>query len=87
MELKPPFEPKSESSILTFNIPFAKNKFEFKNEDIQPFINAMNEPDFIIDGLYIYAYSSIEGDSAANAKLQRKRAESVTKVLQEKQKT
>lgn len=84
--IKPPFEPKSESSILTFNIPFAKNKFEFKNEDIQPFINAMNEPDFIIDGLYIYAYSSIEGDSAANAKLQRKRAESVTKVLQEKQK-
>lgn len=84
--LKPPFEPKSESSILTFNIPFEKNKFEFKNEDIQPFIKAMNEPDFIIDGLYIYAYSSIEGDSAANAKLQRKRAESVTKVLQSMQK-
>lgn len=84
--LKPPFEPKSESSILTFNIPFEKNKFEFKKEDIQPFIKAMNEPDFIIDGLYIYAYSSIEGDSAANAKLQRKRAESVTKVLQEQQK-
>ncbi len=85
--LKPPFEPKSESSLLTFNIPFEKNKFEFKNEDIQPFIKALNEPDFIIDGLYIYAYSSIEGDSVANAKLQRKRAESVTKVLQEMQKT
>jgi hypothetical protein len=84
--IKPPFEPKSESSILTFNIPFEKNKFEFKKEDIQPFIKAMNEPDFIIDGLYIYAYSSIEGDSAANAKLQRKRAESVTKILQEQQK-
>jgi hypothetical protein len=83
--LKPPFEPRSESSILTFNIPFEKNKFEFKNEDIQPFIKAMNEPDFIIDGLYIYAYSSIEGDSAANAKLQRKRAESVTNVLQSMQ--
>lgn len=83
--LKPPFEPKSESSILNFTIPFEKNKSEFKPEDIQPFIKALNEPDFVIDGLYIYAYSSIEGDASANAKLQRKRAESVTKVLQSMQ--
>ena len=83
--LKPPFEPRSESSILNFMIPFEKNKSEFKTEDVQPFIKAMNEPDFIIDGLYIYAYSSIEGDAAANAKLQRKRAESVTAVLQSMQ--
>lgn len=84
--LKPPFEPKSESSILNFNIPFEKNKSEFKPEDIAPFIKALNEPDFMIDGLYIYAFSSIEGDANSNAKLQRKRAESVTKVLQSMQK-
>ncbi|MDF2450228.1 MAG: hypothetical protein K0R26_2732 [Bacteroidota bacterium] len=83
--LKPPFEPKSESSILNFTIPFEKNKSEFKPEDVAPFIRALNEPDFVIDGLYIYAYSSIEGDASANAKLQRKRAESVTKVLQSMQ--
>ncbi len=83
--LKPPFEPRSESSILNFTIPFEKNKSEFKAEDIQPFIKAMNEPDFMIDGLYIYAYSSIEGNADANAKLQRKRAESVTMVLQSMQ--
>ncbi len=84
--LKPPFEPRSESSILNFTIPFEKNKSEFKPEDVEPFIKAMNEPDFVIDGLYIYAYSSIEGDAGSNAKLQRKRAESVTKVLQGMQK-
>lgn len=78
----PPFEPRSESTILNFVIPFEKNKSEFKPEDIKPFIEALQEPDFIIDGLFIYAYSSIEGDSVANTKLQRKRAESVTKVLQ-----
>lgn len=78
----PPFEPRSESTILNFIIPFQKNKYDFKPEDIKPFIDAMQEPDFIIDGLFIYAYSSIEGDSASNNKLQRKRAESVTKVLQ-----
>lgn len=80
--IKPPFEPKNESSIINFTIPFEKNKFDYKPEDIQPFIKALNEPDFIIDGLYIYAYSSIEGDSVANAKLQRKRGESVLSVLQ-----
>lgn len=84
--LKPPFEPRSESSILNFTIPFEKNKSEFKPEDVEPFIKALNEPDFMIDGLYIYAYSSIEGDANSNAKLQRKRAESVTKVLQGMQK-
>ncbi len=78
----PPFEPRSESSILNFTIPFEKNKSEFKPEDVKPFLDALQEPDFIIEGLYIYAYSSIEGDSVANAKLQRKRAESVVKVLQ-----
>lgn len=83
--LKPAFEPRSESSILNFTIPFEKNKSEFKTEDVQPFIKAMNEPDFMIDGLYIYAYSSIEGNADANAKLQRKRAESVTTVLQSMQ--
>lgn len=83
--LKPPFEPKNESSIVTFIIPFEKNKYEFKQADIEPLIKAMNEPDFIIDGLYIYAYSSIEGDSAANAQLQRKRGESVVNVLQSMQ--
>ncbi|MCD6066228.1 MAG: hypothetical protein K0S33_1054 [Bacteroidetes bacterium] len=83
----PPFEPRSESTILNFVIPFEKNKSEFKPEDIKPFIDALQEPDFIIDGLFIYAYSSIEGDSVANAGLQRKRAQSVTKVLQSMQTT
>jgi len=85
--INPPFEPRSESALLNFTIPFAKNKSEFKKEDVLPFINALQEPDFIIEGLFIYAYSSIEGDSVANAKLQRKRAESVVKVLQQMQQT
>ena len=83
----PPFEPRSESSILTFTIPFERNKFEFKPEDIKPFLDALQEPDFIIEGVFIYAYSSIEGDSVSNAKLQTKRGESVIKVLQSMQKS
>lgn len=80
-----PFTPKAESNLITFIIPFEKNKYDYKPEDIQPFIDALDEPDYIIEGLYIYAYSSIEGDSITNAKLQIKRAESVSRVLQDKQ--
>ena len=68
-------------------IPFEKNKSEFQEADLQPFIKALQEPDFIVEGLYIYAYSSIEGDSVANAKLQQKRAESVVRIIQNQQKS
>jgi len=83
----PVFEPRNQSSILNFLIPFQKNKYEFQAADIQPFLKSLNEPDFFVDGLYIYAYSSIEGDSLANCKLQQKRAESVVQVLQSLQAT
>lgn len=84
--LKPPFEPKSESTLLSFSIPFEKNKSDYKEEDLQPFLNALQEPDFFIEGLYITAYSSIEGDAKANAQLQKKRAESIIKALSKMQK-
>ncbi|MBL7883817.1 MAG: hypothetical protein JNL69_07090, partial [Bacteroidia bacterium] len=84
---KPPFEPKSESTLLTFTVPFEKNKSDYKETDVQPFLDALQEPDFFIEGLYITAYSSIEGDANANAKLQKKRAESIIKAMSKYQKT
>ncbi|MDQ3048334.1 MAG: hypothetical protein M3R27_12355 [Bacteroidota bacterium] len=84
--LKPAFEPKSESTLLNFTVPFAKNKSDYKEEDMAPFLNALQEPDFFIEGLYITAYSSIEGDADSNAKLQKKRAESIVKALSKMQK-
>jgi uncharacterized protein YkwD len=83
---KPPFEPKSESTLLNFTVPFEKNKSDYKEEDMAPFLDALQEPDFFIEGLYITAYSSIEGDAGANAKLQKKRAESIIKALSNMQK-
>ncbi len=83
---KPAFEPKSESTLLTFTVPFEKNKSDYKDTDVQPFLDAMQEPDFFIEGLYITAYSSIEGDAGANAKLQKKRAESIIKAMVKYQK-
>lgn len=83
---KPPFEPKSESTLLSFSIPFEKNKSDYKEEDLVPFLNALQEPDFFIEGMYITAYSSIEGDAKSNATLQKKRAESIIKALSKMQK-
>ena len=83
---KPAFEPKSESTLLNFSIPFEKNKSDYKDTDLDPFLNALQEPDFFIEGLYITAYSSIEGNAAANATLQKKRAESIIKALSKMQK-
>jgi hypothetical protein len=84
---KPPFEPKSESTLLSFSIPFEKNKSDYKAEDLEPFLTALQEPDFFIEGMYITAYSSIEGDAKSNAVLQKKRAESIIKALSKMQKT
>jgi hypothetical protein len=83
---KPPFEPKSESTLLNFNVPFEKNKSDYKETDMEPFLTALQEPDFFIEGLYITAYSSIEGDAKSNEKLQKKRAESIVKALSKMQK-
>lgn len=84
--LKPLFSPKADDAILTFTLPFEKNKFDYKEDDILPFLNALQEPDFIISGLYITAYSSIEGDADANIKLQNKRSESIINALSKLQK-
>lgn len=80
------FQPKAETAVLSFNIPFQKNKSDYKEEDLQPFLNALQEPDFLIEGLYITAFSSIEGNAADNEKLQKKRAESINKALAKMQK-
>lgn len=80
------FKPTAETKTLTFNIPFERNKFTYSTEDIIPFIESLNEPEFTIDQILISAYSSIEGDSALNAKLQLKRAESILQAIEKLQK-
>lgn len=80
--LKPKYVAQAENAILNFVIPFDKNKYDYKPEDVKPILDALQEPDFIIEGLYVYAYSSIEGDSVSNAALQRKRAESIIAAME-----
>ena len=82
-----PYVPKAEKNVLTFKIPFERNKFDYQKEDIEPFIKKLKEPDFIIEKLKITAYSSIEGSDANNKRLQEKRAKSIVSALSQRQKT
>ncbi len=78
-------EPYVEQKSLSFKIPFERNKFDFKQDDISPFIDSLNEPRFTISNIQIVAYSSVEGDSVKNQQLQEKRAASIVKVLEQQQ--
>ena len=73
--------PKASSEVLHFKIPFKKNKYIYDKSDIEPFIKSLNIPNFNIDEINLYAYSSIEGSDKGNIILQRKRAKSIVDAL------
>ncbi len=80
------YKPVPENGQLTFNVPFAQNKSTYNPEDIEPFIKALNEPQFIINQMTITAYSSMEGGDKENETLQKKRAESILTAIKRRQK-
>jgi uncharacterized protein YkwD len=79
------FDLKAEKQVVSFRVPFKKGKAEYNIKDIEPIINSLNEPDFIINKVKIYAYTSIEGSEEQNIALQKKRAESIVKALEQMQ--
>ena len=81
----PEYAPTATSTELNFRIPFEQGKFNYKPDDMVPVLAALNEPDFIINKIFISAYSSLEGTQSENAVLQKKRAQSIVKALEENQ--
>lgn len=78
--------PVAEKAVLEFIVPFEQSKSDYKMEDIDPFIKALKEPKFDVDSLVITAYTSMEGSDQANQELQKKRAESIVKAINQRQK-
>lgn len=68
---------------LSFTIPFTKGKYEYTSEDIKPFLDSLQINSYYIKEVDITAYSSIEGDTLINEKLQKKRAESILQVMKD----
>lgn len=83
----PNYVPIVEKAHLEFIIPFERNKFDYKPEDIEPLINKLDEPNFVINKLQIEAFTSIEGTDQANKELQNKRAQSIVNALRQRQKS
>ncbi len=76
------WKPDVDKQFLEFRIPFEVNKFNYEYKDIKPFIDALNEPEFVVTDIFIEAHSSLEGDSSINSRLQKNRAESIVKAIQ-----
>lgn len=85
IKIKSNYKPVADSATLSFRIPFERNKYTYNQADIDPFVKSLNEPDFVINELYIAAYSSIEGSEEINSTLQKKRAESIIEALKSSQ--
>ncbi|MCS6823750.1 MAG: hypothetical protein NZ529_05600 [Cytophagaceae bacterium] len=75
----------SKNKNLRFSIPFEKAKSEYSEKDIKPFYDSLHLNKFDIKELVIIAYSSVEGSTEKNSELQKKRAQSIVKVLQSSQ--
>ncbi|MFK7786656.1 MAG: CAP domain-containing protein [Crocinitomicaceae bacterium] len=77
------FRPKEK--ITNFTIPFEQGQVDFTQEDIEPLLESFGELKYNIDSIEIHAYASIEGDSIINERLQRRRAENITRLIQSRQ--
>lgn len=67
---------------LSFSISFQQGLYDFEKEEVLRNISSVSDYDFIIDSVKIKAFSSVEGDSAINARLQLKRAENIAEIFQ-----
>jgi hypothetical protein len=74
------------NKTLKFVIPFKKNKATYSKEDIAPLYDSLQLTKFDIKKIKIKAYASVEGSTARNATLQKSRANSIIKALQNFQK-
>jgi outer membrane protein OmpA-like peptidoglycan-associated protein len=75
-------ESESLTKTLYFTIPFAKNQYDYKQQDIKALYDSLKLTDYTINALRIVAYTSVEGSLEHNLQLQQRRAESLVKALE-----
>jgi outer membrane protein OmpA-like peptidoglycan-associated protein len=79
------FDPNIASSDLSFRINFEQGKSQYEPKEIQPVLTALNNANFIINKVIVTSYTSIEGNKSENKTLQKKRADSIMKELEQNQ--
>ncbi|MFW5851069.1 MAG: hypothetical protein ACOCWB_02480 [Bacteroidota bacterium] len=75
--------PRQDTAIVSFTIPFDKGKSQYKKEDIQAFIDSLDQPHFHPLSFKITAYSSIDGDPQRNMELRGERILSIKRAIEE----
>ena len=73
------------TKTIKFTIPFKKNKIKFVADDIRPLYDSPELTDFDIMEIAVQAFTSVEGSTEQNIKLQEGRAQSIVDALQEYQ--
>lgn len=81
------YHPRSDTTVLKLKIPFDNKKYTYKESDIIPLLNVLDDFDLVIHEIKITAYSSIEGNVFENEILQQKRAESIVAILNKRYKS
>lgn len=70
---------------LDFVVPFEKEKFVYKVEDVQPLLDSVHALGRIITRIDIKAYASVEGTKTLNMDLYNRRAEGIYDAIQSQQ--
>ena len=66
----------------SYQVPFDRNTATIENADRALYTDVLD--DFIVKGVQIWAYASVEGDRELNEKLQKERAENIKSILEDK---
>jgi len=66
---------------LTFTVPFGRNKSEYNEEDIKPFLDSLSLNRFDLKSIEVIAYSSLEGGERQNKIIQERRAKSILSAI------
>src|SRR5690606_5401831 len=72
---------------LEFVIPFEQGKYKYDYDDIKPLIDSVSSETFSVVSADIFAFSSLEGNKEMNLALQKKRARSVVRALEDNQRS
>ncbi|MBL4593922.1 MAG: hypothetical protein JKX68_08915, partial [Flavobacteriales bacterium] len=64
-------------NLITFTVPFERNKSQYNSEDIKPFLDSLSLNRFDLKSIEVIAYSSLEGGEKQNKIIQERRAKSI----------
>ena len=66
---------------LAFTVSFQRNKYQYNEEDIKPFLDSLSLNRFDLKKIEIVAYSSLDGSIKGNEIIQQKRAKSILSAI------